>query len=321
MKNITFDESVVLREFAKIASKEGFLKSAQMTTGPLEGARQPAPAPTDQHKQLVDFINKELAGLRAMPANGPGMERIMKKLRGQTDPYLVNVLAYVKQLYTAWQSSKTGEELKQITNQDPSLKMMAHASYKMAEKEYDVMADSKILHHAHPSTAKVEGDVVENAEEQQDADLKVAQKSASYKGWTNKDTWETSLLLNSKDNFTVFALKAANLKDLGKFKKNIKALFSNVKLTKNANLQEVHLAKLINPEFVHWGQLFEHFTQKLASTKQEIKQAKGIVSELKKMAKGLYAERNYKACSLVGNTAKDITNDIRKYQEIFTSKK
>lgn len=50
---------------------------------------------------------------------------------------------------------------------------------KVAEqKSYDVTGKEDIVHEAHPQTAKVNGEVVENLNEQQRADLAVAEKSA-----------------------------------------------------------------------------------------------------------------------------------------------
>lgn len=64
-----------------------------------------------------------------------------------------------------------------IMQDKDSIKKMA--SVKTAEqKSYDVTGKEDLVHEAHPQTAKVNDEVVENIAEQQRADREVAEKSA-----------------------------------------------------------------------------------------------------------------------------------------------
>lgn len=258
-------DSAVLQEFGRIMQEKDQLKKVAQTTA--------APLSDDEKAKL----QQALAGFAKMPSNGPGMERWINRLKGQTDPYLKQVHDALVQRHQLWQAGKGSDEVAKVPlpaappakvaqvkappvnqaveaytsklrelqarattpnpNHDPKLMIsrreLAHLAQlgravspqvaqqangplleydagrdpkpvllglktheeaaavphnnraalsireKVAEqKAYDVTGKEDIVHEAHPQTAKVNGDVVENLNEQQDADLAVAEKSA-----------------------------------------------------------------------------------------------------------------------------------------------
>ena len=63
MRSITFDESTVMREFARIAGEQGLIKTAQIPPAPqgLQPAK-PQPKPMDQFKGILDTVKQTMTG-------------------------------------------------------------------------------------------------------------------------------------------------------------------------------------------------------------------------------------------------------------------
>ena len=102
--------------------------------------------------------------------------------------------------YMRWDDSEVLKEFSRLMEEKDGLKKMAedtsahaaetqnkeaavpsmslNAKIAAEGKHYDVTPKEDLVHEAHPQTAKVSGDTVENLNEQQKADLEVAQKSA-----------------------------------------------------------------------------------------------------------------------------------------------
>lgn len=179
MKHSKFNDSEVLREFGRIISeKNGLTKTAQV-----------APTATlaeDEKEKLQHF----LTSLQTAPSNGPGMKRWMDRLNGQQDPYLQAVHNTLAQRYQLWSLGKEGAEIATVPFPTSAPQQMAQAptpihtselkrNTKTAEEKlYDLAGNEDMVQEAHPVSAKVNGDTVENLNEQQAADTQVAEKSA-----------------------------------------------------------------------------------------------------------------------------------------------
>jgi hypothetical protein len=188
MKYMAFNDSEILREFGRLMEEKDGLKKVAQVVQPLS---------EEEKGKLQHFLGE----LQKMPANGPGMERWMNRLKGQMDPYLKSVHESLAQRYSLWSQGKDASELAQIPlplsgqgmAQNPAAPApvagnpgmpkgadVIEANEKTAEqKAYDVTGKEDIVNTAHPHPAKVCGDeLVENLNEQQKADKEVAEKSA-----------------------------------------------------------------------------------------------------------------------------------------------
>ncbi len=183
MKYMAFNDSEILKEFGRLMNeKDGLTKVAQIVT-PL----------TDEEKgKLQHFLGE----LQKMPSNGPGMEKWIVRLKGQVDPYLNAVHNALSNRYALWSQGKDAQELSSILIPNPQEGVanapvapspmpakgasVIEVSEKTADaKAYDVTGKEDLVDTAHPKPALVCGDeLVENANEQQDADKEVAEKSA-----------------------------------------------------------------------------------------------------------------------------------------------
>ena len=177
MKHSKFNDSETLREFGRIMSEKGITKTAQV-----------APTATlaeDEKEKLQHF----LTSLQTAPSNGPGMKRWMDRLNGQQDPYLKAVHDTLAQRYQLWSLGKEGAEIATVPFPSAAPQMAqapaaVHTSELKSntktaeEKKYDLAGNEDMVQEAHPKTALVNGDVVENIAEQQEADVQVAEKSA-----------------------------------------------------------------------------------------------------------------------------------------------
>jgi hypothetical protein len=181
MKHVTFNDSAILQEFGRIMqAKDELKKTAQLA--PV------VPLTDDEKAKLQHFLGE----LQKTPSNGPGMEKWLARLRGQEDSYLKAVHDALAQRHALWAMGKDAQELTAVPlptahyAQKPLEQIQplqhnsaANVTTKTAEpKCYDVTGKEDLVHEAHPQTAYVETDVVENGNEQQTADLEIAQKSA-----------------------------------------------------------------------------------------------------------------------------------------------
>jgi hypothetical protein len=188
MKYMSFDQSEVLREYARIMQeKDGLTKIAQAVV----------PLTEDEKTKLHNF----LAELVKAPANGPGMERWMMRLKGTQDPYFKSVHDALAQRYSLWAQGKDSTEISTVplpTQSQPDnmaeqpvpsspvasapgpVRAALSQRAKTAEQKcYEVTLKEDMIQKAHPVPAKTCGDeLVENKNEQQEADLAVAEKSA-----------------------------------------------------------------------------------------------------------------------------------------------
>lgn len=216
-------DSAVLAEFGRIMSeKEGLKKIAQV-------------APLSQEE--FGALQRTLTDLTKNPANGPTMEKWINRLKGQTDPFLNAVHTALVNRYQLWSEGKDNAAISSILLPSPAnAPQMAgkpagqpiaaipqnHASLnsnkKVAEqKAYDVTGKEDMVAKAHPGTAMVEGDVVENNNEQQDADLAVAEKSAKA---VLLALYKLAKRLKAENNEKAYALVKETFLDLSKsFKK------------------------------------------------------------------------------------------------------
>lgn len=81
------------------------------------------------------------------------------------------------------------------------------------QKAYDVLPKENIIHEAHPKPALVNGDLVETVEEQQEADLEVAQKTASA---VLIELYKLAKQLQAEKNMEAYTLVKAAFLDISK---------------------------------------------------------------------------------------------------------
>lgn len=167
-------DSAVLQEFGRLMQEKEQLKKVAQVAAPL----------SDDEKIKLQHA---LAEFTKAPSNGGAMEKWIARLNGQTDPYLKQVHDALSQRWSLWSQGKDSKEVASIPlpafpTQAPAMPP-THAALSIRQKladqkAYDVTGKEDIVHEAHPQSAKVEGDTVENLNEQQDADLAIADKSA-----------------------------------------------------------------------------------------------------------------------------------------------
>lgn len=180
---MSFNQSEVLKDFGRILQEKDQLKKiAQVVVLPL----------SEQEKLKLQAFLGQLA---QQPSNGPGMEKWINRLKGQSDPYQKEVLDALSARYQLWARGKDATEVSAIPlpglNQQnvatqplgPENVATPHraslSGHGKTAQEYGVGVKEDIVDKAHPKSAVVSGDVVENLNEQQDADKEVAEKSAS----------------------------------------------------------------------------------------------------------------------------------------------
>lgn len=178
-------------------------------------ARESNPAPADKTAQVAPPAPAPVAPAPARPDRAKVMEYVMNKLKHQKDPKMfAQELANAKKMagpdamlqqkldgigmahQKAMEAASEMAKLMQPTMDDmaanpaipeaplPPKTQALSARHKVADqKAYDVTPHEDMIGEAHPKPAKVCGDeLVENKNEQQDADLAVAQKSAEEAG-------------------------------------------------------------------------------------------------------------------------------------------
>lgn len=184
MKHTSWDESEVMAEYARLMTEKAeMVKEAQMAATP----DATMPLSQEERQQLQAALND----LRVRPSNSKLMERWIARLQGQTEPQLQAAFNALKARHDLWQQGKDAREmaavlLPNITAEPKNLAVKPasteEGNVKTAEgKAYEVLPDTDIVNKAHPGKAMVNGDVVENLEQQQEADLAVARKSAKIK--------------------------------------------------------------------------------------------------------------------------------------------
>ena len=186
MKYMRFEDSAVLQEFGRIMQEKEELKKVAQATAPLS---------EDEKAKL----QHTLAELQKAPSNGPAMEKWLKRLQGQADPYLKSVHDALAQRYALWQQGKEAAEIgavpfpgapqpdgvaakpapgAPVAAVPPARAALSQREKTAEQKAYDVTGKEDMVAEAHPGTATVEGEVVENLNQQQAADKAVAEKSA-----------------------------------------------------------------------------------------------------------------------------------------------
>lgn len=218
-------DSAVLEEFGRIMQeKEAMTKIAQAV----------APLSEDDKAKL----QRALAEFVKSPSNGPGMEKWINRLKGQTDPYLKSVHDALAQRYQLWAAGKDSKEVGAValpgapqpnnmaTQPQPGAPVAAvpparaalSTRQKTADgKAYDVTGKEDIVNEAHPGKAMVEGELVENLNQQQDADKAVAEKSAKN---VLIALYKLAKRLKAEKNEKAYALVKETFLDLSKsFKK------------------------------------------------------------------------------------------------------
>lgn len=194
MKYMKSNQSSVLQEFGRIMEeKDGLRKNAQALPPPawapgtsMPGAEQmlSGPKPPAWEKLFAD--------LESARGNPKALEAVQGHLQSMNYP--ASEQGYYDQALQLLQRSMAPANLqadaraKQHPSTDGAQVAKAPTMHKnqslsardktAEQKTYDVTPKEDLVHEAHPVSAKVSGDVVENLNEQQDADLAVAEKSA-----------------------------------------------------------------------------------------------------------------------------------------------
>lgn len=221
MKYMRSTDSAVLQEFGRLMEKKDGLKKVAQAAAPL----------TDQEKAR---LQNALGEFMKMPSNGPGMEKWINRLKEQTDPYLKQVHDALAERYKLWAQGKDAQEigavpLPGVTQPSQKAKVPAPGApiaavtparaalstrEKVAEqKAYDVSGKEDMVQEAHPNKAMVEGELVENLNEQQDADKAVAEKSAKS---ILVALYKLAKRLKAENNKKAYALVKDTFLDLSK---------------------------------------------------------------------------------------------------------
>lgn len=215
-------DSAVLQEFGRIMQeKEELKKVAQVAAAPL----------SEEEKAKLQHA---LAEFTKNPANGPGMEKWINRLKGQADPYLKQVHDALAERYSLWAQGKEGKEVgaiplpmgqqpAQMAKQPaaappvaavPPARAALSAREKTADqKAYDVTGKEDMVAEAHPGKAMVEGELVENLNQQQAADKAVAEKSAKN---ILIALYKLAKRLKAENNEKAYALVKETFLDLSK---------------------------------------------------------------------------------------------------------
>lgn len=190
MKQIGFNDSAILQEFGRIMQeKDGIKKIAQDASATAKaeleklyfGALQQTPnneAYWNKAKQLAQQIGDQNALTAINSAHAAyqhGDKDYAKYFATQTERDAFDDMPIIPK-------EKLHVTPAPSPHVVPKVSSRANAYNKTAEqKAYDVTPKEDMIAAAHPKSALVNGDVVENKSEQQKADLAVAQKSAQLK--------------------------------------------------------------------------------------------------------------------------------------------
>ncbi len=172
MKYMKFNDSAILREFGRMMEeKDGLVKVAQAATG-LNPQQQEAWAQVLQgHGPGTKAWNNAESLLKSNPAYA---ELMAKASNVYFNESANDALAWKKVIDAGQQA---------MANPAPAAPVAptkAASVEKTADQKcYDVTPKEDLVDLAHPQTAHVAGDVVENANEQHAADKAVAEKSAA----------------------------------------------------------------------------------------------------------------------------------------------
>lgn len=219
MKYMKWDDSAVLREFGRIMQeKDSLVKMAQAAGPDVEKL----------NKEIMQSSNNEAAITRALNMLAPF----------KADPQWKPTFDAMDARRVAYQSGKSAKEVAAIPVPLPAQNGMAktptsapvvapgkqasdetvEAIEKTAEQKcYDVTPKEDLIQKAHPQTAYVAGEVVENANEQQKADKEIAQKSAAVL----KALYKLAKRLEAEKNNEAYKLvKAAFFEIAAPLKKN-----------------------------------------------------------------------------------------------------
>lgn len=196
MAHLRWTESDVLEEFGRIMTEQDGLKKV---------AQVAALSPEEFEKLQADVVR-----LQQQPKLGQTMEYWIGRLRGQTEPGLkmlhdnlskryelylkdapaaqINAVPLTSAPATATQTPMPEPKVMPVSAPVRKAEVEGEQTEKTAavdktaeEKKYEVQPDSDMVGTAHPGKAMVNGDLVENLEQQQAADLAVARKSAKVK--------------------------------------------------------------------------------------------------------------------------------------------
>lgn len=170
-----------------LKAKDEMVKTAQALPppGPAPGTVVPAaaPVPAGPKPEMWKKLDEQLEASRG---NAKALEGMQMRL--QTLNYPQGEQGYYDELMGKLQKYMSPEVM--LTDARTKHKMApmqkrqsaTEQTAKVASgKEYDVGPKEDLVQKAHPHSAKVEGDTVENLNEQQKADLAVANKQAAAK--------------------------------------------------------------------------------------------------------------------------------------------
>jgi len=180
MRNITFDESTVLREFARIANEQQLIKTAEVVkeAGALENLSAKLQKGEEPMKAALEVVNVAWAGM----ANNPDKEKMYDALVAQVKQFLMSKYGKHPNFATAIsnfdaQSTKIKSPIQAV---DDTVKEAASK-----DKAYDVSGETgeQLIDSAHPGNMKTElthsktdQALVETIVEQQEADIAVVNK-------------------------------------------------------------------------------------------------------------------------------------------------
>lgn len=228
MKHLKFNDSPVMREFGRIMQERGSIqKIAQALPPPAVplGTTVPNVAPLPAG-EMPPTWHKVFANLEAARGNVKALESMQNYLQTLNYPeaeqgYYDEALQKL-QRYMAPESIAADFHAKQQSQhaQAPQKNPLTakHQSLSQREKTadqkcYDVTPDSDMVGTAHPKSAVVSGDVVENIAEQQEADLEVAQKSAKE---ILTALYKLAKQLQAQNNIEAYKLVKATFLDIAK---------------------------------------------------------------------------------------------------------
>lgn len=187
MRHMAFNDSDILRDFGRLMQeKDELKKTAQALPPPTHapGTTVPnaAPVPTGAKPMMWEKLYAELEAARG---DGKALEAVQRNM--QTLNYAANEQGFYDDMLQKLQTYMTPEALafdakaKHKTPQMPRRAALSQHEKTADQKVYDVTPKEDMVQEAHPQSAKVNGDTVENLNEQQKADLEVARKSAQIK--------------------------------------------------------------------------------------------------------------------------------------------
>jgi hypothetical protein len=208
-------DSAVLQEFGRILQeKEGLKKSAQVAA-PLSPEQQAAWARVMQgHGPGTKAWNNAEALLKSNPAYAELMAKAKDVYFNGSEN---DAMAWKKLLDGAAQSPQMAKQPAPapapIAAVPPARAALSAREKTADQKAYDVTGKEDMVAEAHPGKAMVEGELVENLNQQQDADKAVAEKSAKN---ILVALYKLAKRLKAENNERAYALVKETFLDLSK---------------------------------------------------------------------------------------------------------